>query len=69
MNDEVELLFENGIGYLESLVKCRPILKDTPMLKQLDEVITLELELALMGAEKARSELLKASKNNIKPIK
>lgn len=70
--DEEMLMFVNNdsMSYLESLMRGRVHLKDTPLLSKLDVVIEAELELALMGAEKAKSEILKANKNNaVRPIK
>ena len=72
MNEDVEVFFDksDGSSYLESLCKSREYLKDSPLLAKLDEAIALELELAIMGAEKAKSEILKAApKDNIRPIK
>lgn len=43
---------------------------DNDELSKLHEVIMAELDLALLGAEKAKSEILKDNaKNNVKPIK
>ena len=70
MNDEIEMYVE-GLGsspcYIESLAKTRKLLSGK-LLKKLDVLIEAELDLALMGTEKARSEIIKASKNNITPI-
>jgi hypothetical protein len=70
--DEIDVYLEpqGSSSYVESLIKSRQWLKDMPLLlEQLDKVISLELELAVLGAEKAKSEILKATKDNIKPIK
>lgn len=68
MNDTDEF-FVSSSNYLESLVKCRSLLKDNVTLaSKLDDVIFLELDLALMGAEKAKSEILKSNKPTVKGI-
>jgi len=73
MNDDVEVYFESEIQncYLESLIKSRRFLADAPyLIKKLEEVIDLELDLAMMGAQKAKSEVLKTQpKDNLRPIK
>lgn len=72
MSDDIEVFLDNadsGVSYVESLARTRWYLKDTSLIDKLDAVIEAELELALIGAEKAKSEVLKASKDNIKPIK
>ena len=76
MNDDIDVFLDNGsIGttYLESLISTRINLESCPhLLAKLDKVIEAELDLALMGAEKAKSEILKAAsknKDNLKPIK
>lgn len=57
-------------GYVESLARTRQYLVGSPLLGKLDEVIAAEIELAMMGAEKAKSNALKANKeNNVTPIK
>lgn len=58
-------------NYLESLMCARQHLtKKSALLAKLDNLIDLELELAIMGAEKAKSEALKEkAKDNVKPIK
>lgn len=69
MEDEMEMFFDS-INPVEGYIKSRAQLTDVPeMLSKLDTLIMLELELAIMGAEKAKSEILKKnSKNNIKPL-
>ena len=72
MNEDIEVYLDGGNSpcYLESLIKCRQMLKDSPLLARLDEAISLELDLAVLGAEKAKSELLKTTaKDNIRPLK
>lgn len=72
MSDEIDVYMDTasaGQSYVESLIACRVNLDEAPvLLKKLDEVIMAELELALLGTEKAKSEILKKGKNNIKPI-
>ena len=58
MDDDIDFIVDNG-NYLESLIRSRRHLSDSPMLAKLDEVIEIEIDLALMGAEKARSAVLK----------
>ncbi len=71
MNDDTDVFFENSTAcYLESLIRCRQHVKDSVHLSsKLDEVINLELDLAVMGAEKAKSEILKRTKDTVRPIK
>jgi hypothetical protein len=74
MNDDddmIDLLVgSNGGCYIESLMRSRRHLIDSPkLLEALDTVIEAELELALMGADKARSEILKLNKDNIVSLK
>ena len=73
-DDEMEMYFENstsGTSFLESLIKCRSKLLDSSALAvKLDSLIDEELDLALMGAQKAKSEILKnKAKDNLRPIK
>ena len=79
--DDIEVYMDNvsdGSSYVESLVKARIQLEKLPhsesqrkMMGKLEEVILLELDLAVMGAEKAKSEILKAAAkdNVVRPIK
>ena len=77
--DEVEVFFErtDGSSYIESLVRSRYVMSKTNAINILlapaiEEVILMELELAKMGAEKAKSEVLKSAakeKGNLRPIK
>ncbi len=73
MNDDISMYLDKSdpSSYIESLVRCRALLSNSPtLLAKLDEVVSEELDLALMGAKKAKSEILKKSKDNIlKPIK
>ena len=64
---EETMFFSTG-NYIQSLIEVRHKLIGAPdLLKKLDEVIMLELELAALGAKKAKSEV--TSKDNIRPIK
>jgi hypothetical protein len=60
-----------GSNYLAELIGSRQHLSDSSkLLSLLDEVIEAEIELALMGAKKAKSEVIKNSKDNVvRPIK
>lgn len=72
MDEDIQMYINaDSVSYLESLMKSRYYLKDSgKILSQLDEVIEAELELALIGAKKDKSELLKNSKDNVvRPIK
>ena len=71
MDEDTEVFFEGSGCFLESLMKSRKYLADSAkLLRKLDEVISLELDLAVMGAEKAKSEILKSqSKDNIVRLK
>ena len=57
--------------FLECLIKSRVHLKNCSKLSdKLDELIHAELDLAIMGAEKAKSEILKKNKDDVvRPIK
>lgn len=71
-NDDIEIYFQKDESgcFIESLSRSRQYLKNTPLLAELDEVIKLEIELAVMGAQKAKSEIIKkTSKDNLRPIK
>ncbi len=69
--DESEIYFENSSSYLADLIRVRECLtKSKGLLAKLDELLSEELDLALMGAKKAKSEILKDTKLNVvKPIK
>jgi len=71
MNDEITVVMEgDSVSYLESLIRSRKKVEDNPgMYAKLEAVIMVELDLALLGAEKAKSEHIKSSGSNIKPIK
>ncbi len=62
--------FTSSSNYLESLIKARSHLKDSPsLLKKLDEIVDVELDVALLGAKKARGEVLKEhAKDNVVAI-
>jgi len=75
---EIDIYLDNtsdGTSYLESLIKSRKLLADAPhLLSKLEEVIDLELDLAIMGSNKAKKECLKSNKlaevkDNLRPIK
>ncbi len=68
MEEGIEIFLDKGC-YIESLSRARRNLAGQ-LLSKLDEVIDVELDLALMGAAKAKSEILKKSKDSVvKPIK
>lgn len=77
MEDDITMFTADSGCYLESLVRCRGFLLSQEgfpssrqsLLDVLDQVLHAELELALMAADKAKSEITKLSKNNIKTIK
>lgn len=77
MNDDIEMFMTTDSGgscYLESLVKSLTMLhgieSTSGLATKLEEVISLEIDLAKIGAEKAKSEILKAAaKDNLRPIK
>lgn len=70
--DDIEVYMDSantGSSYLESLVKCREHINPN-RLERLDTLIDLELDLAILGAEKAKSEILKSqARDNLRPIK
>lgn len=69
-DDDIDVFFEQSGCLLEALIKSRHWLKDSTLISKLDELIDLELDLAIMGANKAKSELLKANKEStVRPIK
>lgn len=73
MNDELEIFFDKSDGcYLESLIRSRVLLskisEEESLIDKLNEVISIELELALAGSKKALSEVA-PPKNNVRPIK
>lgn len=72
MNDEIEMYFDNSdsTSYIESLAKTRQYLKNTSLLTKLDSLIDKEIDLAILGADKAKSEILKKNKEDtVRPIK
>lgn len=69
MNEDIIEYIDDSGGYLESLIKSRKHVGDKLLVK-LDELIEAELDLAIMGAAKAKSEILKKNKDNtLVPIK
>lgn len=71
MDDEISMYVNQDTGsYVESLIRSRSHLSNAPsLLHKLDQVISAELDLALLAAEKAKSEILKQSNNTVRPIK
>ncbi len=70
MNEDIEMFLDESGCYLESLIKSRKHLLPTHLLNKLDLLIEAELDLAIMGAKKAKSEILKTNpKDNLRPIK
>lgn len=74
--DDIEIYFQKDGGcFIESLIRSRLMLSKLPesqglgMIKKIDYVIEEELELALMSVQKAKSEIIKSSKNNLRPVK
>ena len=69
MEDDKAEFFTDSSNYLESLVKCRALIKDSPTLAtKLDDILSLELDLAMAGAEKAMSEIVK-DRAKVTPLK
>lgn len=76
-SDNIEVYLDESGGYIESLIKSRKNLIQSggngsnTLLTKLDLVIEVELELALMVAEKAKSEILKKQDKDkvVRPIK
>lgn len=75
MNDEMEIFFnkDDGSTYLESLIRSRCMMYNSKninldIVSGLEEVISLEIELARLGAEKAMSEAKKATAK-VTPLK
>lgn len=69
MNDDLEIFFDNVNGYLGSLIKSRQFLIDIPVaLSKIDELIELELDLAIIGSKKAMS-IAKKETGKLLPIK
>lgn len=76
MNEDIEVYLDNSdsTSYIESLAKTRAHLNniykvDCSIMTKLDALLEAEIELAILGAEKAKSEILKAAKNKVRPIK
>ncbi len=70
MNEDIEVFMDESGCFLEALMKSRRHVENTVLSTQLDKLIGLEIELAIMGAEKAKSEILKKNKDNVlRPIK
>lgn len=60
------MFFMNN-GFLQSLIECREHLAESPLLQKLDEIIDKELEMALIGVNKALVAVKKS--DNIRSIK
>lgn len=83
MSDDIIFTSDtDSTSYIESLIKSQEHIllrrdrtkliskQDKEQLDKLHEVIMAELDLALLGAEKAKSDLLKSNKDSVvKPIK
>lgn len=70
MNEDIGEFISDTAGYLESLISSRKHLEFAPqLLEKLDGVIALELDLALLAAEKAKSSILKSIKDNLVEFK
>lgn len=68
-DDDLAEYFTTSSTYLESLVRCRHILKDSPeLLAKISAVVSLEIDLAMHGAEKAMSEIVR-EKSKVTPLK
>lgn len=69
--EEMNAFFTDSSNYLESLIRGRQHLKDAPqLLAKLDNVINLELDMALEGVNKAIRETKKErAKENVVEIK
>lgn len=69
MNEDIIEYIDTSGGYLESLIKSRRHVGDK-LLSKLDNLISLEIDMAVMAAEKARSEILKKNTESVvRPIK
>jgi hypothetical protein len=72
MNEDDNTLFlESDSGcFLESMMRSRRHIDSLPdMLAKLDVLIHLELDLAIAGAEKAKSELVKKNAKDASPVR
>ncbi len=58
-NDDMAEFVSDSGSYLESLIRCRKMLGDSLLLPKLDEVLEVEIRLALLAANKAESEILR----------
>lgn len=69
MSDDIFFESASGAAYLESLAKTKTLLKDCPNLQNsLNELLSIEIELALIGAKKALGEVKKDT-GKLVPIK
>lgn len=79
MSDDMDVFLDTSDNcYIESLARSVAVLAKLPdgprvrdLINKLEEVLLLELDLAVMGAEKARSEILKknAKDGTVRPIR
>lgn len=69
--NDIELFMLESGCLLEALIKSRRHLKESHLLSKLDILIQIEIEVATLKAEKAKSECLKKqdSKDKVRPIK
>ena len=75
-NDDIDVYMDMAAGtsYIESLAKANIYLSklyncQSPIMNKIGQLLIAEIELAILGAEKAKSEILKSSENKIRPIK
>lgn len=74
MDDELDIFFESAgaVNYLESIIRSQILLEQLPnadaLKSKLDYLIALEIDLAIVGAEKATGEV-KKSVAKVSPIK
>jgi len=73
-NDDIEIFFDksDGSSYIESLIRSRVhlshITEEIDLIDKLNHLISLELDLSIIGAEKAMSEAKKATAT-VTPLK
>lgn len=74
MDDEIDVFFTDSGStcYLESLIRSRVLLskitEEIDLIDKLNYLISLELDLAVVGAEKAMSEVKKATVTPLKGV-
>jgi len=71
MSDDMSVFIDQDSGsYIESLIKCLCHLKEgDPFISKIRTVIDAELDLSLLMAHKAKSDLLKSNQTNLRPVK